>query len=274
MMTAGENTNINIKNLKGYAITSRDNKKFKELKKYSLGQKLKKSEYAIVSGRKLIKDFLNDSNIDINNIILSDKYSSNDKLLNDSIIKQSNSGSIIILKNDLFNEIDIFNTQHPILTTAIPEIKKWDFITESGLNLIIPFQDPVNTGSVIRSAAGFGIKNIVILKETANPFHPKSIRTSAGAVFRVSINQGPSIHELQNIADKHSINIIALDTNGITIDLFEFPENFYLLPGIEGPGLPDILKKKSVSIKVNNTIESLNASTAVSIALYEWCRRK
>jgi len=55
---------------------------------------------------------------------------------------------------------------------------------------------------------------------------------------------------------------------------FDFPDAFVLLPGIEGPGLPDELKKTAVSIPLEPGIESLNASISASIALYEWKKRQ
>ena len=52
-----------------------------------------------------------------------------------------------------------------------------------------------------------------------------------------------------------------------------FPPSFALLPGVEGPGLPDhIAKEHRVSIPMKPGVESLNAATATAIALYEWRR--
>ena len=56
----------------------------------------------------------------------------------------------------------------------------------------------------------------------------------------------------------------------MNIDSLTFPEQFLLLPGIEGPGLPEPLGENTVAIPIADTIESLNAAVATSIALYLW----
>ena len=62
-----------------------------------------------------------------------------------------------------------------------------------GCTLFIPFQDPENVGAVIRSAAAFGVARVVLLKEAAHPFHPRSSRAAGSALFQVPLYQGPSI---------------------------------------------------------------------------------
>ena len=56
---------------------------------------------------------------------------------------------------------------------------------------------------------------------------------------------------------------------------FEFPESFCLVPGLEGPGIPESLDgARNVSIPMANGIESLNAAMATGIMLYLWQKSK
>jgi 16S rRNA (guanine527-N7)-methyltransferase len=66
--------------------------------------------------------------------------------------------------------------------------------------------------------------------------------------------------------------LLALSSEGRDISDFEFPESFGLLVGMEGPGLPDWWKKRARAIPIGPQVESLNAATAVAIALYAWSR--
>jgi len=89
----------------------------------------------------------------------------------------------------------------------------------------------------------------------------------------MSFQRGPSIRELAELAGKGEITVVALDRSGQDIRDFIFPGSFMLLPGIEGPGLPEQIKKGAVSIPLSPDVESLNGAVAASIALYEWRRR-
>ncbi|OHD63001.1 MAG: 16S rRNA (guanine(527)-N(7))-methyltransferase RsmG [Spirochaetes bacterium RBG_13_51_14] len=257
----------------GTAITSKENRTYKDLKKLTEVDGVRKSGTALVSGKKIIAEIMNRGRVPGRVLILHDGYSEDDDEMNRRIGEFEDSGSLLILKKSLYNEIDLFNTRSPLLVAEIPELKEWDMDVGPGCTLLIPFQDPVNVGSAIRSAAGFSVKKIIILKEAANPYHPKSVRASAGSVFGAGIMTGPSLYELPDMLGSAMKAVVALDTSGEPLAGFRFPERFLLLPGIEGPGLPPALKNRSVSIPLNAAVESLNAPVALSIALYEWSRQ-
>lgn len=170
----------------------------------------------------------------------------------------------------LFNSLDIFGTHVPLLLVRIPELRPWrpEDGFQGGCNLLIPFQDPENVGTVIRSAAAFGVKQVILLAESAHPFHPKALRASGGAALSVKLLNGPSINDLP--AD---LPIIALSAKGNNIRSAVFPRAFGLLIGLEGQGLPTIWRKVAWRIPINRGVESLNAAAAAAIALYEWSSR-
>ncbi len=170
----------------------------------------------------------------------------------------------------LFDALDVFGTASPLLLVKIDEPRRWDVsqALPEGCTLFVPFQDPENVGAVIRSAAAFGVSRVVLLAESANPWHPKAIRASGGMVFRVELLEGPSIADLPD-----ELPIIPLSSEGESIATFRFPPSFGLLPGVEGPGLPDRFRRGGVSIPMSPGVESLNAVVATAIALYEWTAR-
>ncbi len=175
------------------------------------------------------------------------------------------------LAAQLFDTLDIFGTSSPMLLVRIKEMPKWSpsqgFAT--GCTLFIPFQDPENVGAVIRSAVAFGVSAIVVLAEAANPYHPKSVRASAATVFGAPLFEGPSIGELPE-----DLPIVALSKEGKKISRFEFPASFGLLPGIEGPGLPEKFRKDAISIPICAGVESLNGVVATAIALFQWAESR
>ena len=246
--------------LKYHSITSAANSKYKLWKSLLDSRGIKRSGMCLISGCKTIHEIERLHPEIIRGWIFHNR----------SEFESANVSSdipVYILSSRLYRELDVFGTGYPLLLTALPEISDFEKCRgEHEILLLIPFQDPSNVGAVIRSAAAFGFHAIVLLAEAALPFHPKSIRAGGTAIFEVSYYNGPSINKLETI----QFPVVALSSGGLPIDTFSFPDTFALLPGMEGPGLPDGLSAVStVSIPMKPHIESLNAAVAASIALYE-----
>jgi TrmH family RNA methyltransferase len=171
------------------------------------------------------------------------------------------------MSKTLFDEVDVLGTHSSILVLKQPALNIWNFEQSTpGLQLLLPLGDPANLGAVARSAEAFGVKNLILLREAANPFLPKAMKASAGSLCRVKIWKGPSIRELS------VPNLIALDLNGKKLSAFKWPASGYLLVGEEGAGVPDIRGLEKISIPMQ-MVESLNATVATSIALYDYSQK-
>jgi 16S rRNA (guanine527-N7)-methyltransferase len=173
------------------------------------------------------------------------------------------------LADPLFRALDLSGTHAPLLLVRVPEMPDWSDGDPwpEGCTLFVPFQDPENVGAVIRSAAAFGVARVVLLREAASPFHPKSARAAGPALFQVPMRQGPSIQDLA----ARQAPLIALATDGPEIGTESFPDCFGLVPGVEGPGLPPHLRdgpRRRIAIEPG--VESLNAATATAVALFAW----
>jgi TrmH family RNA methyltransferase len=176
-----------------------------------------------------------------------------------------------LLHEKIFKGLDVFGTGEPILLVRVPAIKKVEIDKNnfgSGCTLVIPFQDPNNVGAVIRSATAFGVKNIILAEGAAHPFHPRCTRAASGTIFI------PQYFKVSNseLFSQKDIPCIALDKSGVNVRDFKFPKQFFLLPGVEGLGVSEEIKKysKLISIPILKSVESLNATVATSVALYSW----
>jgi 16S rRNA (guanine527-N7)-methyltransferase len=248
-------------------ISSPDNGTFKELKKLAETKGVRKSGMTVVSGKKVVLERAVSSFDSGEYLVVFDEYRERDSSFNEIIQKYHGARKLLILKKSLFNELDFFSTGAPLLICRYPELKDWSGKAD-GCTLLVPFQDPSNVGAVIRSAAAFGVKKAVILAEGAHPFNPKCVRSSSGAVFSMEMETGPSIDEIGEACANVGVPVVALDAAGTDIRGYDFPENFFLLPGLEGQGIPENLRKKSVSIPIENNVESLNASSATAVVLF------
>ncbi len=249
--------------MKPKVISSKDNPRFKTLTKLLKSTGIRKHGRGLLSGPKQVREMLRDLPRCCEALL------------------QPEGGSLgeppewidrLLLSADLFRELDLFGTNRPMLLVRVPETKAWDEASHpEGCTLFVPFQDPANVGTVIRSAAAFGAARVVLLREAANPFLPKALRAGGCTPFRIPIETGPSIHDLKG----GTLPIIGLQAGGRDLASFRFPETFGLLPGLEGPGLPKMPGMKAVlGIPMEPGTDSLNGALAAGIALYAWRRNQ
>jgi TrmH family RNA methyltransferase len=128
--------------------------------------------------------------------------------------------------------------------------------------------DPGNVGTVLRSAEAFGAASVAIGPGTADPFGPKAVRASMGAVFSVPLARaaGPAALPGTTVAlDAGDETVAALDTLALT--------ELTLLVGAERDGLPsDVLAACDHVARIPIVNHSLNAAMAATVALYEASR--
>jgi 16S rRNA (guanine(527)-N(7))-methyltransferase RsmG len=243
-------------------ITSDQNPVFKDLKKMLTGRGIQKSGQALVSGEKLVEE------------ILSAHPGSCQAWLSRQDQPPPDAAARLPwyqLAPELLRELDIFGTRAPLLLIRLPDMPSWTPSEgfPSGASVMIPFQDPENVGAAIRSAAAFGAAQVILLAESAHPFHPKALRASGGAVLSLPLRSGPALG-----AVPAELPIMALSADGTDVRQAEYPEAFGLLAGLEGPGLPEHWRRRAVRIPIRPEVESLNAAAAMAVALYEWKRRE
>jgi 16S rRNA (guanine(527)-N(7))-methyltransferase RsmG len=243
-------------------ISSDQNPVFKDLKKRLTGRGIRKSGQALVSGEKLVAEILA-----VHPQLCHAWVSGPDQPPPDAVPRLQ----WYQLTPALLWELDLFGTHSPLLLITLPAIQTWQpsEVFPTGASVLIPFQDPENVGAAIRSAAAFGAAQVILLAESANPFHPKALRASGGAVLSLPLRQGPALDALPP-----DLPMIALSAEGTDIRKTEFPAAFGLLAGLEGPGLPEPWRQRAVRIPIRPGVESLNAAAAVSVALFEWRSRE
>ncbi len=242
-------------------INSSSNTTFRGFLRLESSREIRKSQRALLSGPKQIREVLREFPDRCAGIIISSRHEAPDFPGTHMIPRYR-------LDPDLFDQVDIFGTKHPVLIVKAEPLPHFDGTLEnSGCNLLVPFQDPSNVGAVIRASAAFGVTRMVFLKEAAHPFHPKSVRAAGSNIFRVPLCQGPALNRLKG----YEIPLITMSTEGEDVSRFKFPQNFCLVPGLEGPGIPEVLLgARKISIPMANGVESLNAAMATGIVLYLW----
>jgi TrmH family RNA methyltransferase len=124
--------------------------------------------------------------------------------------------------------------------------------------------DPGNVGTILRSAAAFGASSVAIGPDTADPFGPKAVRASMGAIFEVPVARVASVNQLP--APR-----VALVAHGG--EALRGPGEGTLVVGAERTGLPEgVVEACDATAGIDILGDSLNAAMAATIALYEWTR--
>ena len=131
-------------------------------------------------------------------------------------------------------------------------------------------QDPGNLGTIIRSACAFNFDTIILSEDTVDLYNPKTIRSTKGMLFNTNILVRPLKNLLEELTD---YDIYGTDvTNGINIKEEQFKDKVVIVIGNEGKGLSNEVRNicnKFIYLPMNNSCESLNASVAASIIMYE-----
>jgi 16S rRNA (guanine(527)-N(7))-methyltransferase RsmG len=245
-------------------ITSASNDQFKSLKKLLLSRGIKKAGQGLLSGSQPVVEMLNR---------FPERCLGWITRGNDHPPPSSAPRSLdwLQLAPDLFDQLDIFGTHGPLLAIQVPPLDRWHPHQglPDGCSLLVPFQDPENIGAVIRSAAAFKVDQVILLSESAHPYHPKALRASGGLTPMVRLLQGPALTELPT-----DLPILALSADGKELAEVQFAGTFGLLAGTEGQGLPDPWRVNAVRIPIAAEVDSLNAAVSIGIVLYEWRRRR
>lgn len=240
-------------------IESPQNSRFKTLKSLLFSKGIKDEGQYILSGQKLVLEAIKSHPHLIQYEILTSALNQ---------LSPLNSDKVIQLTPTLFKELDVVGTQSNLLILKLPQIPEIDLeIDPQTPEVILPLSDPSNLGAMIRSSVAFGISKIILTKESAHPFLPKAIKASSGACLFAEFYLGPSIYDI-------SSHCLALDGGGSLIQDFKWPKKFRLLVGEEGKGIPQNVPATKLSININPQIESLNATVAMSLALYQWNQNK
>jgi 23S rRNA (guanosine2251-2'-O)-methyltransferase len=143
--------------------------------------------------------------------------------------------------------------------------------------LLDGLEDPHNLGAILRSADGAGAHGVVIPSRRAVGLTEVVAKASAGAVEYVPVAKVPNIAQTMDELKKKGLWIAGLDMDGTHYSQAELKGPIALVVGGEGSGVSRLIREKCdyiVSIPMKGKIESLNASNAAAILMYEIQRQR
>lgn len=168
---------------------------------------------------------------------------------------------------------DSHTPQHLIAVARRRDVPSAEILERPGpVVFVFGIQDPGNLGAIVRVAEAAGAAGVVGAPGTADFFHPRAVRGSAGSVLRVPVSGKVSFEPFAGSA-RDSGRVICGAVSGGGEDPFERPvsERSVLVIGGEGGGLPAGAYRyldRRLTIPMRAPVDSLNAAVAAALLLY------
>ena len=190
---------------------------------------------------------------------------------------------VLLVPRELLNSALTTETPQPI--AALIETPDWTWAHLLGgrrnvaplLLVLAGLQDPGNLGTILRSAEAFGAAGVLSLPGTVSAWNSKAVRASAGSLFRLPLLSVTTVTCFEHLRES-GVKIWTTSVDAAEpADLVNLTGPVAILIGNEGNGVPMELAAKadgSLTIPCPGPVESLNASVAASVLLYEAARQR
>ena len=130
--------------------------------------------------------------------------------------------------------------------------------------------DSGNAGTILRTALGFGMEDVALIRPCVDVFDPRTVRASMGSLFRLRVRVYDSFEEYRAEFPERPLYPFMLDASVPLREIRKIPEVYSLVFGNEGSGLPAEFASmgQPVRIESNDKVDSLNLAIAAGIGIY------
>lgn len=224
-----------------------------------------------VYGKNVAREVLN-SNYDIKNIYLTDNFNTEEiiKLINKRHIKP-------IVKTN--RDMDKMTKElHQGIIIELEDYKYYninDIKNDPSSNFIVildHLEDPRNFGAIIRTAECAKVDYIIIPNKRSVEINETVMKTSSGALTNMKIVEVSNIRNSIDVLKKLNYFVVGTDAKGENYTDIDYNGKIALVIGSEGNGLKEIVRRNCdviASIPLKGKVNSLNASVAAGIMIYE-----
>jgi RNA methyltransferase, TrmH family len=189
---------------------------------------------------------------------------------------------VAVLPDALFQSLSGTETSQGVMALVKPPEWNLDQLFR-GRPLVVVLdglQDPGNAGSIVRAGEAFGATGVLFLKGAVSPYNPKTLRASAGSLFRMPFLQGVDPALARAALQQHRVELYAgaparVGDTARSLAAADLSRSCGLIIGNEARGVSAEWRAaaKDLSIPTAN-VESLNAAVAAGILLYEARRQR
>ena len=177
----------------------------------------------------------------------------------DRMIDGMHQGIILEVNDFVYNDVD-------------------ELITDDSLIVILDhIEDPHNFGAIIRTCEAAGVNGIIIPKDRSVEVNSTVIKVSTGAIKNMKIAQVTNLNRIIEELKKQGFWIVGTDMEGTNYYDIDYKGKIAIIVGNEGSGMSRLVKENCdfiASIKMNGTTNSLNASVATGIVVFEAVKQR
>lgn len=255
-------------------IASRDNPHFKALKKLSRsGRERRKTGLAWLDGMHLIEAYGQHVGMP-EEVVVSESGTRRQEIAR-YLVSGKAGDSITVVADALFDDLAMVETPSGIMAVVMPPrcARGPDLAIDS--ILLDGIQDAGNLGSILRSAAAAGFRQILLSADCAQPWSPKTLRAAMGAHFQLDIHEACDLPAFLASFCGQAV-LTALDAS-LSLYSLDLKEAVAWVFGSEGQGVrPDVAAWASLCIRIPmpGATESLNVAAAAAVCLFETVRQR
>jgi len=232
----------------------------------------------VVEGLKIVKDISLTACV-FDFVLLSSAFAR--KVSNENLLLKLKKNGVCLysVEDDAFRKISSLRTPQGILAVVKKNENKLRVLCKKDVLVLVcdGIQDPGNLGTIIRSAAAFGVDSVILTGESADIYNPKVIRASSGAIFDVPIHYcgADFLDAFRRNGYKVIVSTLGAENTTEISEIKKNASSFVLVFGNEGRGVSPEIKSKAdmfFHIPIKRRVESLNVTAAVAVTLYEFKR--
>jgi len=225
----------------------------------------------LVCGKNVAREILK-SNYKINNIYILNTFD------NEELFKLINKRKLNVIKKTMSEMDKMTRELHQGIIIEIEDYKYYtmeEIEKDENSNFILildHIEDPRNFGAIIRTAECAGVNYIIIPNKRTVEVTTTVVKTSSGALANMKIVQVANLRNAIEKLKKNNYWIIGTDADGEDYLKVNYEGKVALVIGSEGNGLKQIVKSscdRVVSLPLKGEVNSLNASVAAGIMIYE-----
>ena len=257
-------------------ISSKDNEFIKHVKKLKDKKYRDESNEYIVEGVKLIEEAVKE-NAQIKKIIVCEDTTKTYEIPTNVMLEIAKYECVYVTEKIFASITQVTNPQGIMAIIEKNTTNQEIDYTQDIIVALDDVQDPGNLGTILRTADSIGLNQIIVSKGTADAFNPKVVRSTMGAIFRVKIIETENLQETIKSMKKHHFKLMvtSLQTDNSIYDI-DFNKKIIVI-GNESNGVSSEIQEMAderAKIPMLGRTESLNASVAAGIVMYEYVRQK